>query len=85
MISDTLDKNAVGPSEPANMKVTEGLNLQQAFFNKTARMPNKPHVDRSTLVEPIFVNKRSSGLRFQNFIQTFKFSNAHEGQISCIA
>jgi WD40 repeat protein len=37
------------------------------------------------LVEPVFVNKRSSGVRFTNFIQTFKFSNAHEGNITCLA
>jgi len=42
-------------------------------------------MERSVLVEPIFVNKRSTGIRFQNFVPTFKFTNAHEGRITCLA
>jgi WD40 repeat protein len=36
-------------------------------------------------MEPIFVNKRSSGIRYTNFIETYRFANAHEGSITSLA
>ena len=86
VISDDYDKNVIGkPQEPAKMKVSEGMNLQQAFFQKISAKPVKGKLERSSLVEPIFVNKRSSGIRYQNFVPTFKFTNAHEGSITCLS
>jgi hypothetical protein len=72
-------------SELANMKVTEGLKLQDIFFKKGAVHTVGPkQMQRNQLVEPIFVNKRTSGVKYQNFIPTFKFANAHEGNIKAI-
>jgi hypothetical protein len=41
-------------------------------------------MERSNLVEPVFVNKRSSGIKYENYIKTFSFANSHEGQITCL-
>lgn len=57
--------------------------MQEMLFRKGAATPIKPkQMERNQLVEPIFVNKRTTGVKFQNFIPTFKFSNAHEGSIT---
>ena len=68
------------------MKLSEGTKLQEIFFSKTGGLAIKPKsMERSGLVEPVFVNKRSSGIRFENYIKTYSFANAHEGNITCLA
>lgn len=67
------------------IKVSEGAKLHEIFFAKnSALILQQKRMERSNLVEPVFVNKRSSGIKYENYIKTFSFANSHEGQITCL-